>query len=63
MVNAAVPPAVKQSVSTALSGGVEEVFVEGMDGDESVMINTTAASVHAVFLPCSATCELNCGIC
>ena len=30
--------------------------------NESVIVNTTAASVHAVSPPHSASCELNCGI-
>ena len=51
------PPAVRQSVSTALSGNVQEA-VERLDGDESVMINTIAASVPAVSPSHTATCKL-----
>ena len=57
-VNVVVPPAVKQNVSTVLSGDVQGDFVQGGGGDEFVMINTTAASVPAVSPAHTVTCEL-----
>ena len=57
LVSAVVPPAVKQNVSTVMSGDVQGPFVQGGDGEESAMTNTTAASAPAVSPAHIVTCE------
>lgn len=54
-----VPPAVKQNVSTVMSGNVQVPIVQGRAGDESAMTNTIAASVLAVSPVHTVICKLS----
>ena len=51
------PPAVKQNVSIVMSGDVRGPIVKDGGGNESAMINTTAASAPAGSPVRTVTCE------